>query len=335
MKISQRLQHRKAAQAAPTAPVPAASIDVWLQRISHLAQVGVLGLGVFGYFYTVLPVFQNQQLQEQAARLELEKSSAQRQLDELLAEQKKVQNEISSLRDGWQRERGRNAELSSNAEDARRYELLAKQRATEAEGTLAIQMQTLNSARWELVVFDFFFAYVFRTTNASIQTANQPRGTGGAGFIQEQEGGWPRPYDQLVEAVDLARKKRSVSQVPDNYYTELKSFVEERRGILQCELPDFSALEASYQLQLAAAESTVEAETRASIEKLVKEYADKNQRVQITDEYRQSVRRNVRLGKIFELERSFDKRLAAMRKSCEDKSTAVFDEFRKLKDVAP
>lgn len=79
--------------------VGATSADIWLQRIAHLTQVGLLCLGVFGYFYTVLPVFQNQQLQEQAARLELEKATAQRRLDELLAEQLEVQTEIVALRD--------------------------------------------------------------------------------------------------------------------------------------------------------------------------------------------------------------------------------------------
>lgn len=336
MKISQRLQKRQssAARLQSAISVSHSPVDIWLQRLAHLTQVGLLALGMFGYFYTVLPVFQNQQLQEQAAKLELEKSAAQRRLDELLAAQEKVRTEIATLREGWQREKGKNVQLANDADTARKEEIAAKQRAAEAESSMTTQMRLLDSARWELVVFDFYSAYIFSSLNATIRTGNKSRDDKPGGFIREYEAEWPRPYPQVLEAVEAAKTKRATNlQVPATYYSELKSFVEARRSELQCAQIDFAALQASYQLQLIALEPSIDAETRASIDKLIKDYADKGQRVEITDDYRQSVRRGIRNGKVFALDRLFEKQLTEMRKVCDDKATAVIEEFRKSKGV--
>lgn len=335
MKILQRLQHRQspAARHSSATTVSYTPVDIWLQRLAHLTQVGLLGLGLFGYFYTVLPVFQNQQLQEQAAKLELEKSAAQRRLDELLATQEKVRTETAALREGWQREKGKNTLLANDADIARKEELAAKQRAAEAERAMTAQMRLLDSARWELVIFDFYLAYTF--SSSTFPNWNKSRDDKSGGFIREHEAEWPRPYPKLLEAVEAAKIKRATKhQVPATYYSEFKSFVEAHRGELQCAQTDFVALEASYQLQLTALEPSIDVETKASIDKLIKDYADKGQRVEITDDYRQSVRRGVRIGKVIALDSSFMKQLTEMREVCNDKATAVIEEFSKSKGVA-
>lgn len=336
MKPSQRLQRRQAPAIQPPSPTSAGatSVDIWLQRIAHLTQVGLLGLGVFGYFYTVLPVFQNQQLQEQAAKLELEKATAQQRLDELLAEQLKVQAEIVALRDNWQKERDKNAQLASNAEDSRKQELLAKQRAIKAEGALAVQVKKLESSRWELVVFDLLTEHVISSLNVWLETLNKSNEPRAGAFFREQESHWPHPYAELLDAVEAVREKRTASdQIPSTYYSELRAFVEARKASLQCTLPDFAALEASYQLQLAAIEPEIETETNASIDQLVKEYTDRGERVKITDDYRQSVRKSVRSGKVLELNSTFDKQLSEMWQLCKDKAISVIEELRKSKEV--
>lgn len=86
-------------------------LDRNLQRLANLSQPAVLALGIFGYFYTVVPVFQNQQLQEQAAKLEIEKGKAERQLESLLVEQKKVIEETRMLQSEWEKERARSAKF--------------------------------------------------------------------------------------------------------------------------------------------------------------------------------------------------------------------------------
>lgn len=335
VKPSQRLRRRAAGSKNGTDPSGAHSgLDTFLQRLAHLTQVGLLALGVFGYFYTVLPVFQNQQLQEQAAKLELEKSAAQRHLDELLQQQAKVSSEIALLRENWSRERARNAQLSSQVTTAREEELNAKRRTTEAELALASQLQALEAARWELVAFDFSFAHMFGAINSSVRNANRDISTSMPTVILEGGKDWPRPYGQLLEALEAAQKKRQGAiSIPGSYYAELRSFIDDRQSSLQCTLPDFQALHASYQLQWTVLENSLDAETAASVEKLQKDYASKGQQVQITDQYRQSTRASLRAGKMFTLDQAFRKRVDDLRKECSEKASKLIEDFRKSKGI--
>ncbi|MDT7848285.1 hypothetical protein Q9292_01580 [Methylophilus sp. VKM B-3414] len=56
-------------------------IDIWLARLSHLSQLGLLIIAAYGYVYTVLPVYQKSLLDEQIAKKELELKEVQLQLD--------------------------------------------------------------------------------------------------------------------------------------------------------------------------------------------------------------------------------------------------------------
>ena len=47
-------------------------LDIWLNRLSHLSQIGLLIIAVFGYFYTVVPFYQKSLLDEQIAQKEIE-----------------------------------------------------------------------------------------------------------------------------------------------------------------------------------------------------------------------------------------------------------------------
>ena len=47
-------------------------LDIWLNRLSHLSQIGLLIIAVFGYFYTVVPLYQKSLLDEQIAQKEVE-----------------------------------------------------------------------------------------------------------------------------------------------------------------------------------------------------------------------------------------------------------------------
>jgi hypothetical protein len=79
----------------------AARIDQWFNRASQLSQVLLLLLGVFGYFYTVLPLYQKALLDEEIAQKTLELKEMQkrsvalaeqidRQSQELRAKDKQV-----------------------------------------------------------------------------------------------------------------------------------------------------------------------------------------------------------------------------------------------------
>ena len=46
--------------------------DLWLVRISYIAQVGLFFLTTFTIYYTVIPIYQNASLQEAIAKKEVE-----------------------------------------------------------------------------------------------------------------------------------------------------------------------------------------------------------------------------------------------------------------------
>lgn len=56
--------------------------DVWLSRASYFSQVGLLAAAIFGYFYTVLPLYQKAVLDEEIAKKELELKATKTALEE-------------------------------------------------------------------------------------------------------------------------------------------------------------------------------------------------------------------------------------------------------------
>lgn len=46
--------------------------DLWLVRISYIAQVGLFFLTIFTIYFTVIPIYQNASLQESIAKKEIE-----------------------------------------------------------------------------------------------------------------------------------------------------------------------------------------------------------------------------------------------------------------------
>ena len=65
-------------------------VDKWFARAAHASQVLLLFLGVFGYFYTVLPVYQKSLLDEEIAQKTMELRAKEKQaasLGEVIARQ--------------------------------------------------------------------------------------------------------------------------------------------------------------------------------------------------------------------------------------------------------
>lgn len=89
------------------------------------AQVLMLVIVAFGYFYTVLPVFQKEQLSEELARLNLEKNSWQEQIEDHKKEIFKYENEVISLEKAKKN-------LSSSLKTLHKDNELADQRFNEA-----------------------------------------------------------------------------------------------------------------------------------------------------------------------------------------------------------
>ncbi|MGX9278322.1 hypothetical protein ACWXWL_11395 [Pantoea ananatis] len=59
------------------------NIDIWSSRIANFSQIGVLALAAFGYFYTVLPVYQKSLLDEEIAKKTLELEKKDKKINEI------------------------------------------------------------------------------------------------------------------------------------------------------------------------------------------------------------------------------------------------------------
>lgn len=77
------LKHRKGvARPVGTLASPSPSgLDKWLSRLASASQPLLLLLATFGYFYTVVPIYQKEMLSEQIAAKEIELSRLQKQID--------------------------------------------------------------------------------------------------------------------------------------------------------------------------------------------------------------------------------------------------------------
>ena len=85
-KVFGQRKHSQGQRAVAHSSVPAGSvtslagIDRTLQRVANASQLGVLFLAVFGYFYTVLPVYQKSLLDEEIAKKTLELQSMEKRV---------------------------------------------------------------------------------------------------------------------------------------------------------------------------------------------------------------------------------------------------------------
>lgn len=83
-KISARLQARKTPNLSPMGD--GGRLDRWLLRSAHVSQALLLMLGVFGYFYTVRPVYEKALLDEEIAQKTLQIKAQEQRLAQLTRE---------------------------------------------------------------------------------------------------------------------------------------------------------------------------------------------------------------------------------------------------------
>lgn len=318
--------------------LPAASqgnaVDKWIQRAANITQPALLALGIFGYFYTVVPVFQNQQLQEQTAKLELEKTQAQRQLDSLTSQKNIVRDEILNLEKNWKREKARNSELTAQAINAKQSEAAALKDAGKAQLILDSRLKTLDAARWEMVLLNLSFAANFPKLNRTIKRVNQRIDNTSGQFILDFEKNWPQPYEELLDAVrQIEKKKVGNEQVPQEYYAELRDFIEENRSKLVCSVPDFKAMHTAFLAEFAEIQKTAESDMIAEIADRQKEYDSRGERVLFTKEYKESTKKMIVIAKNIKLETKYSDQVSMISDACDDRARMLIKELIKIKNA--
>lgn len=306
----------------------------WHQTLANLSQVGVLALGIFGYFYTVVPVFQNQQLQEQNAMLELEKSGAERTLAALQEQQQIVQREIASARQRLAMERSRNVLLATATREAAEREREAEERLAIAKGDLAVELKDLNAARWEIVMVTYWQAWLVRQIGSDGAMHRRARSEG-TSPVKKAEAAWTDPYEvALASVADSKVKGLEKRKIPERYYDELRDALHERRHELTCKRPDFASEEMKYQEELTDLAAKINRLTADRLDAMKQEYADKGRRIIITDDFAAETRRGIAVSEQFGLERRYRDQLREHEKACEELVHAAVKAFATSKGAS-
>jgi multidrug efflux pump subunit AcrA (membrane-fusion protein) len=344
------LTERTPIPAPVTTPATAPTVtptkwDRWFQRAAHASAPLALVLAFVGYWYTVRPVFQYQRLQEQAAKVEMDKAAAEQQLAKLRADQQRITANIQGLQANWEREKARNAQLASVAAAARTREAEAQRRAAEAgavverelkklaavEAAMNSELGKLDKARWELVIHDYFWQIALpRITRARLSRFDGDD-KAGAQFAKI-EAGWTVPYESMLSAIEkVDAKNRQSREIPDSYYVELREFIRAREAALRCPNPDFAELRTQYLADMAGTALLIEAEVTRQVEKVRNDPELKGGTVKITDDFRGSLRRAARVGEEYTVQKRHREKIQALEKECDDKIDAVMQDLRQAK----
>jgi chromosome segregation ATPase len=307
----------------------------WWSALTAIAQSGLLLLAIFGYFYSVLPVFRHQLLEERAARLTLEKEQVETELESLRVERSAIESEIANLSERLSDEQLRGLELETKVRESESSQRVAGQQAEQARREaeeVRQELEALNaeleSLRWERL---FFLMVTVRGVNTSKQFSAGMENYGEmAEFFESQKSNWPDPYENLRSAIDLLTGSRAEQEEFDlEKVSKLKQLVDERRDELACPMPDFKELSERLEQETARAEEEAIRETEEEISGLVRDYEQRGERVMITDEYRSTTLRSYRFRLSHAVEQRYRDEVLAARSVCQDLENSVWDSIQR------
>lgn len=240
--------------------------------VANFSQVLMLVVVVWGYFYTVVPVFQKEKITEDLARLKIEKSRWEQEIESYATNIQRTQEELSSLEsDKYKLENALNQIRSEKEQTEKALEQLAgrertsrKKLKTTADALADAESQLYKQQRLRLlgktpVSMEFIFL-VNNTGNIfSIFERNSANAVAGgltAAFIQ--------PIEFVDKKLDeLQEQANSVSSeiyrnVQLRLIDEFKVGIQRNASVLQCPEPNFQSWEAEFGRALALNDEMVE-----------------------------------------------------------------------------
>ncbi len=119
------------------------SFDTWLARITSVSQVIIMVLALLGFFYTVVPMYQNQLIEEQYARTRLANLEAKDKL-------RITESEINELAEVNAELVERRNVLEENIEEVSQELSEARKALSVTQSELSAQLVDLRSVRQEL-----------------------------------------------------------------------------------------------------------------------------------------------------------------------------------------
>lgn len=310
-------------------------IPSWIGAVSQLAMLIVV---LFGYIYTVKPVFQYQLLQENLASAELDRLEVEGQVEVLQAERDEAEQSLKDLENQISSIEAERAMLEGDLEEAKVRAMQAQSDASRLEGIVQEQLNELDVARWELLMLDFNRTHVInfrhRHWDANALNLGLMESERFPEYLQRYIGNWPDLLLTLQSSIERLREQNANEpRYPESYIDEFSEFIASRKNELTCIEPPFSDLEASFQNRYSEIEGVVEEKTDEYIEGLIAEYREEGTRVLITDEIRDRQARLYRVMEEHKLDREFKGKVREYTERCRSVTYEVLAEFRELKGV--
>ena len=248
------------------------SFEKYSAMIANFSQFLMLVVVVWGYFYTVLPVFQKEKLTEDLARLEIEKSRWEQEIESYARNIQRTQAEISllesdkyELEDSLTRIRSEKEQTERALEQLAGREKISRENLKTTAGALAdAESQLYEQQRLRLLgktplPMELFFLInntgnifsIFQRNSASTVADGLS-----AAFIQ--------PIEFVDKKLDeLQEQANSVSSeiyrnVQLRLIGEFKSGIQRNASVLQCLEPNFQSWESEFGSALALGDEMVE-----------------------------------------------------------------------------
>lgn len=318
------------------------SNESWSAKLGALSQVGMLLLVGFGYFYTVKPAFQYQLLQEQAAKLEIEKLESKKQLTNLKIAQTQIENDLHVLKETITREEAERHKLLAQLKQEHVNKDLMKKQIQEIKNKVSKELKALEVTRWELLLLDFSDAYWLSERNALFSRLNKSEEFDE--YLLNQQKSWPQPYENLFMSIDeISKQNEKSNKFPKKYLTELHNIVNAHKSTLKCNVANFKLMAAQYHKKTDGL-TVNEDEINDTLEKYIAEIVAKSKKeghkTLITDDFRESVKKSFQLQqeqsikmKVYEIERQYRDEIFKLRQECYQKGSDLINRIKKEKDA--
>ncbi|EAC0631147.1 hypothetical protein GC796_16070 [Salmonella enterica] len=212
-------------------------IDVFLSRVSHVSQFVLVAFAIFGYFYTVRPIYQKEVLSEDIAKKEVELNklktamlSSQKSIEQNKALRKDLEGSIAKLdlqyKESEEKLNSINHELKKTLNELNQQKIIAK-RAVDANN------KNLESVFWENFTGLVGVVYLSKSTdfvNNTLGDTKSAYNTPGSLYLN--------PYDAISEALKDGNHNfiSSSENVPENIrkkiLTKIRRAIEKNKATL-------------------------------------------------------------------------------------------------------
>ncbi|EAT8440795.1 hypothetical protein E8Q25_09315 [Salmonella enterica] len=197
-------------------------IDIFLSRVSHVSQFVLVAFAIFGYFYTVRPIYQKELLSEDIAKKEVELKSlktemaySKKSIEHNEVVQKELESNIARLdlqhKKSEEKLNSINSELKQTLNELNQQKLIAK-RAVNANN------KNLESVFWENFSGLVAVVYLSKSTHFANNTLADSKSA-----YSDPDDLYLSPYNAISQALKDGNRNfiSSSENVPENIRTKI------------------------------------------------------------------------------------------------------------------